>query len=258
MSRLHANLILEDDVLYVQDAKSKYGTFVNGNPENDSNRLAPEVKTILEDGDKIAFGRLGSEFIVQHMKVETVMSVISGERKQKLSAIFKSFNIQTSDTITKTCSHLTMPEQTTVSHKLLQALTMCIPVVTPRYWTAFQDSIAKNAPLPKAIDFAPKIKPDIYITVNTISLAMDPRRKTIFAGKTFIFISKSQSEIFAEIIQNAGGKVLNLAQSKLSTTQCCAKNAIVVQIKSDSQSQNENVIAKINGELETAGNVRTD
>ena len=55
ISRCHAKLYTEDDVLYVEDASTN-GTFVNGN------RIPKLNKTSLNDGDEIVFADL--KFIV--------------------------------------------------------------------------------------------------------------------------------------------------------------------------------------------------
>lgn len=250
LSRVHAHLILtDDDVLTVQDAKSKYGTFLNDYRNENDDRLPSDKETKLNDGDRIIFGRMGSEFTVQQVTLKTVLSMLSAEKKVKLESLFNVLKVKTADTIDSSCSHLTMPAETTVSHKLLQALVRCIPVVTPNYWIGVQDCIANDLPLPKAFDFVPKIKQDAYLTPGTVSLALIPDRKKLFFGKTFIFVSKSQMLMYEDIIKKAGGKVVNLAENKLSTSNCCAKNAIVVQVKSESQSQNEEAISKIHGKF---------
>lgn len=250
LSRVHAYLILSDgDVLTVQDAKSKYGTFLNEHRNEIDDRLPSDRETKLSDGNRIIFGRMSSEFIVQQVTLKTAISMLSGEKKEKLEILFNALKVKTADTIDSSCSHLTMPAETTVSHKLLQALVRCIPVVTPNYWIGVQESIAKDLPLPKAFDFVPKIKQDAYLTPGSVSLALVPDREKLFLGKTFIFVSKSQLLIYEDIIKKAGGKVVNLAENKLTTSNCCAKSAIVVQVKSESQSQNEAAITKISGKL---------
>ena len=55
ISRCHAKLYIEDDVLYVEDASTN-GTFVNGN------RIPKLNKTVLNNGDEIIFADL--KFIV--------------------------------------------------------------------------------------------------------------------------------------------------------------------------------------------------
>lgn len=141
-----------------------------------------------------------------------------------------------------------MPLQTGVSQKLLHALTLCKPVVNPKFWVAFQEAHNNNKPLPKYIDYLPKVKEETFITPGSVSLAMNEKRQTIFNGKTFIFMSSAQMDNFSDVITNGGGKCLTISKDKVTTAQCCAKNSVVIQCKDNAtQSLNDDTITKIRG-----------
>ncbi|CRK92475.1 CLUMA_CG006047, isoform A [Clunio marinus] len=250
LSRIHAYFILTNDELHLQDAKSKYGTFLNSSWEDDKNRLSHDRSFKLKDGDSVHLGKRQSGWIIHHIKYKTGFSMLDQGKKNKLVGILKELDVYIDENINETCTHLTMPIQTDVSHKLLQALTHCIPVVSPKYWVTLRDCVNNNRPLPKALDYVPKIKETTFVTPETVSLAINESRKKLFFGKTFIFISRSQVKNFEGIIKAGGGKVMSLSQNKMTATQCCAKNAIVISAKDeDTQSVNGTVITKISDAL---------
>jgi nibrin len=245
LSRIHAFLILEGDVLKVQDAKSKYGTYLNDKKE-ESDKLRPEQMIELKDGDSLLFGKFNNEWVAHKLKYKTVISMLDTEKRVKLTKILNELKVPIASEFDSSCSHLTMPVNTSVSHKLLQALTLCKPVVNPKFWVAFQEARENNLPIPKYIDYLPKVKEETFITPDSVSLALNENRRTVFNGKTFIFISSSQLEIYENIIKNGGGKCVAMSKSKVTVTQCCAKNAVVIQCKDNAtQSTNDGTISKI-------------
>lgn len=248
LSRIHAHFILDGDVLKVQDAKSKYGTFIN-DKKADCDKLKPEQEIVLEDGDTVLFGKFNNEWTVHKLVFKTAVSMLDREKREKLDKILKALKIPIANQLDESCTHLTMSLQTGVSPKLLQTLTMCIPVVNTKFWVAFQDSYNNNKPLPKCIDYVPKVNEVSIISFDTISLAMNDKRRTVFNGKTFIFMSSAQLDNFEPIIRNGGGKCVSMSKAKVTMVQCCAKNSIVVQRKdSATQSINDETVGKIQGE----------
>lgn len=249
LSRIHAHLILAGDVLKVQDAKSKYGTFLN-DKKQDEDKLPPEQEFELNDGDTVKFGKFNNEWIVHKLKYKTVISMLDLPKREKLTGILNAVNVSIANEFDDTCTHLTMPTQTNVSLKLLQALTMCKPVVNPKFWVAFQEAMAKNQSLPKYINYLPKIREDAFIVPNTICLAMNENRRKVFNGKTFYFFSNSQMKTYEDIIGSGGGKCVAASKTKVTMTQWCAKNSVVVQLKDNaSQTNNEETISKIRGDI---------
>lgn len=200
----------------------------------------------LNDGNVIRFGTFKNDWIVHRLDQNTAISMV--EKKDKLMQILNQIKVKVTNQVDETCTHLTMPPLTSVSEKLLIALSSCVSVVTPNYWLAFKDSIESNTVLPKNIDFLPKIKEDLFITPGTISLAINRERQKLFAGKKFVFVSKKQMEEFQTIVKNGGGEVYCLSQTKMTDKQCCAKNVILIQPKATaSQSYNDVAITKIKG-----------
>lgn len=251
LSRVHAHFMLVDDKLLVQDAKSKYGTYLNGKTD-DSDRLKPDNNVELKDGDRILFGKFSNEWNVCHVRHKTAISMLDQEDKQQLETILRNLKVKVSDVVDESCTHLTMPQQPNVSHKLLQALVMCVPIVTKNYWLRFQECMLKHETLPKCLDYVPYLKEEIFIAPGTVSLAINAERKKLFANKTFIFTSNTQMNVFQGIIESAGGKAISMTKSKVTMSQCSAKNAIVIQPKdTQSQTQNEAAKSQINGEVQS-------
>jgi hypothetical protein len=177
--------------------------------------------------------------------------MLDQEKREKLTKILKNLNIPLASNFDHTCTHLTMPMNTSVSHKLLQALTMCKPVVNPKFWVALQEAQVKNKLLPNYLDYLPRVREETFIDPDSVSLAMNEHRRNVFVGKTFIFMSTSQMDTFEEVIKNGGGKCVSVSKSKVTMAQCCAKNAVVIQCKDNAtQSMNDETISKIRGEFE--------
>jgi hypothetical protein len=248
LSRTHANLFLSDGVLKLEDVGSKYGTFIN-DKRSDEDRVQPNQLVELQNGDRVLFGRMENEWIVHYREQKTAFSMLPLERKAKLSPLLQSLNVKVSESFDSTCTHLTMPSQTDVSIKLIEALIACTSIVTPKYWNAVQISVANNQPLPKAIDFTPNVKEEGFVTSESISLAVNENRKKLFAGKTVVFTSSALLKVYEALILKAGGKAVSLSSGKMTTTQCCAKNTIVIHSRGtgNTQSQNESAITKLTG-----------
>lgn len=247
MSRIHTEFILSGrDNLKIQDAGSKYGTFYIA--ENGEKVKLGKQGFRLTNGARFTLGILGNEWEVHHVELVSAMSLVSPVNKQKLVKILDEIGVAISDEFNENCSHLTMTTDTTVSHKLLQALSSCKPVVTPKYWTAVQESIRENKPLPKAADFTPVLKDDAFITPGTVSLQINSDRKKLFASKTFVFFSSTQMESYKTVIMNAGGVCVSLSRSSMKPKDCCRKNTIVIQPpETESQAQNSSAIEKLQG-----------
>lgn len=257
ISRKHAFFTLTDDGLTLEDGvkngvkkeNSKYGTFLNDNGTKSGKlELQPVV---LKDGDTIRFGMFANEWVVHQLEQKTAFSSVDTEMKSKVVKILDALKVQHTETFDGSCTHLTMPAQSNVTIKLLQALSSCVPVVTTKFWVELQKSIANDQPLPKCSEYEPKVSEQCFVTPDTISLTMRVERKKLFAGKTFIFVSGSKLKEYQEIIKNAGGKCSSLSQTKLPTRDYCVPNTIMVRDGSDTstQTQKEAAITKLNGEL---------
>lgn len=246
ISRVHAHLMAKNDELLLQDAKSKYGTFVT---DTNSQQVGDQpIK--LKNGDTIGFGKLQNNWIVQHIVHKTATSMLAHDTRAKIKKILDNLKVELAENFDSTCSHLTMNPQTMVSHKLLHALALCKPIVTPPFWIAYKESIEHDQALPKSFNFQPQIREDSLGSSNTFSLAPNEARKKLFAGKTFLFLSTSQMNDNVDVVRSAGGKVTSLTQVKVTVKECCAKNSIVVQAKAaETQSQNESHALKIKGKL---------
>lgn len=173
--------------------------------------------------------------------------MLDSVKKDKLSKILQPLGaLQVVDNFDNTCTHLTVPQQTEISHKILQALASCKSIVTLSFWKALIESVHKNQALPEASNYLPNIRERAGVSSEAASLKVNPERKKLFFGKIFVFISNTQMEVYKEIITHARGtyKLVTGMQSK----SCCASNIIVIQPKSSSntQSSNERTIMKVN------------
>lgn len=92
LSRIHAYFTLDGEILKVQDAKSKYGTFLNGK-KTDADKLLPEVEVELKDGDTVLFGKYDNEWTVHKLVYKTAISMLDKEKRDKLEKILAALKV---------------------------------------------------------------------------------------------------------------------------------------------------------------------
>lgn len=245
LSRHHVTFLLTDEGLKLKDEKSKYGTFLNDDGTK-SHRLNDQP-VALKDGDIILFGMFTSEWIVCQLEFKVALSMLNQREKSKTVKVLDEIKAQQVESFDETCSHLTMSPQTKISIKLLEALSLCTPVVTPNFWVAVQESIKNDKTLPNCNNFLPAVKEELCLTPDSVSLKMLPERKKIFTGKNFIFVASSQFREYQQIIKNAGGKCSSLSQNKLHMREFLAPNIILVraELNSETQTQTQDAVKKL-------------
>lgn len=250
ISRNHAQLTLENGKLYLEDTKSKYGTVLvrESKPTNLEN-----ARVELKSGDEILFGRFSNNFIVNHMNIRSAQSGIGDNQKKKLSHIFKELRLELLEELDNSCTHLTTTSETIVSKKLVAALSLCIPIVSEKYWTEMHKAVKANSSIPDYQDFMPVVKEHLNVSPfpNSSALLVDSRRRQLFAGKTFMFATATQMKEFELIISSGGGKVLALSRQQLPLKELILPNNLFVQPTSQSPNmsqKNEFLTNQIRGE----------
>ncbi|KAF4103252.1 hypothetical protein G5714_016135 [Onychostoma macrolepis] len=183
ISRAHANLTVTEQAVTLKDS-SKYGTFINGE------KLATGSTKILQTGDKITFGVFQSKFSLEKECVVACSSCVDNERKASLSQDLHSIGGRLVNSWTLDCTHLVMPT-VKVTIKTICALLCCRPLVKPEFFSAFSKAVQQKLPLPKAEKFRPQID-EPSLAKEDVDLSARPERKSLFKGKTFLFLNSKQ------------------------------------------------------------------
>lgn len=230
ISRVHAILYINDEHrLEVSDEGSKYKVFLNHNIET-KRPMIQNVKQPLKEGDRILFGRANHIFTVHKFNVSVVASTLLPAEKKELDTLILRLGGKISDKITPNTSHLVM-QSITITSKLTYALAHCIPIVKIDYWRKVCNAATNNETFPDPKDYMPLLN-ESYLRDQNLSFAVDLRRKTLFRGKTFLFFSQRQYDVYHEIIQGAGGKCQQLKAAGLKKTSLVAPNTVVILLDS--------------------------
>uniref|UniRef100_A0A671Q8X6 Nibrin n=1 Tax=Sinocyclocheilus anshuiensis TaxID=1608454 RepID=A0A671Q8X6_9TELE len=196
ISRVHANLTVTEQAVTLKDS-SKYGTFINGE------KLATGSTKILQTGDKITFGVFQSKFSLEKECVVVCSSCVDNERKASLSQDLRSIGGRLVNSWTLDCTHLVMPT-VKVTIKTICALLCCRPIVKPEFFSAFSRAVQQKLPLPKAEKFRPQID-EPSLAKEDVDLSARPERKSLFKGKTFLFLNSKQMKRLSQAVSCGGG-----------------------------------------------------
>ncbi|XP_077382303.1 nibrin isoform X2 [Festucalex cinctus] len=206
ISRAHAHFIVTDQTLTVRDT-SKYGTVVNGQP------LAQNAPVTLKSGDSVTFGVFQSKFSVAYQKPVVCSSCLDNDGKVALSEALQQFGGKLVNTWTQDCTHLVMPS-VKVTIKTISALLCCRLIVKPEFFSELSKAAQQKLPPPKAERFIPDIDEPSLKNEN-VNLEPDLKRKRLFAGTTFIFLTSKQFKRLSAPVIFGGGTSQLLEEGSL-------------------------------------------
>ncbi|XP_045529162.1 nibrin [Pieris brassicae] len=231
LSRKHATLSVKDGELVLRDLGSKYGTYINNNIE----KVVSEVDHILNSGDVVKFGKMNCIWKVNQLHFITCTSTLKGENLQTLKVHIMKLGGELKSNWDDTCYYLTMPA-ITLTIKVVLALVQGSHIVTTEYWKKCLEAVNTNGPLPSPNDFVPQI---VETTLNKeiVSFLPNDQRHQLFGGKSFVFFSKRQMEMYEVVLLKSSAKPLLLSECKMSKSGLCEPNVIVIQYNITSTSQ---------------------
>uniref|UniRef100_H3DLW9 Nibrin n=1 Tax=Tetraodon nigroviridis TaxID=99883 RepID=H3DLW9_TETNG len=186
---------------------SKYGTFVN------SQRLTGNTAVDLKSGDSVTFGVFESKFIVEHLKPVVCSSCLDPNGKAVLSQSLAALGGELVNSWSLECTHLVMTS-VKVTVKTISALLCCVPIVKPEFFSELSRCVQQKLPPPKAERFIPEID-EPSLLKEEINIGVIPGRKTIFTGKTFLFLSAKQLKRLSAAVGFGGGRSLLLEEGSL-------------------------------------------
>lgn len=205
ISRSHAQLTVTDQTLTLKDT-SKYGTFVN------NQQLTAPVE--LSSGDNVTFGVFHSKFSVVFLEKPVVCSsCLDAAGKTALSQALSALGGKLVNTWTQECTHLAMPT-VKVTIKTISALLCCRPIVKPEYFSELSSAVQQKSAPPKAESYIPELD-EPSLSKEAVNLGTTPVRKTLFTGKTFIFLTSKQLKRLSAAVSFGGGSSRLLEEGSL-------------------------------------------
>ncbi|XP_043921324.1 nibrin [Protopterus annectens] len=206
-------------VLTVKD-KSKYGTFV------DKVRLQTEVPKTLNAGDIVTFGVYNSKFRVEYEPLVLCSSCLDGPGKTALSQTVQQLGGHIVNNWTDSCTHLVMTTLK-VAIKTICAFISARPILKPDYFTELLRAIQAKKQLPSCESFLPPLD-EPSLNPEDVDTSVRPERKTIFRGKTFLFMNAKQFKKLSPAIILGGGEAKLLDEGSKDTS--LLETACVVEV----------------------------
>jgi len=206
VSRLHAEFVLshgdhgEPSMLLVD--KSKTGTIVNKD-----RYTGKSVK--LKDGDRLELGVTNTQILVKFTPLSILCSGIRRADRKKLQSDFTALGAKVVESIYD-ATYLVM-QSIEVTSKVMLALLRGVPIVSPEYFRELEKRDSGfDKPLPDPKDFLPPIS-DTELSPSMFDSSLSNNRKTLFLSKTFVFLNADQHKNASEIVAEAGGESILLA-----------------------------------------------
>ncbi|XP_062535469.1 nibrin-like isoform X1 [Armigeres subalbatus] len=232
ISRNHAFLYPEANTLKVIDAGSRYGTFINDAIESERDPIAKDSPSELRQGDRLRFGKCESVWTVGRKEFDCITSTIAVNARLKQALQFLGGEVR--DAFEEGSTRYLIMKAITTTPKLLLCLIDQIPVVKPEYFDECVKAVERGRELPNESDFVPEFA-EAYVRSEGMSFGKVPERKTLFKGKTFVFIKPKHMSQYEEIVKLAGGNSICAQKRKIAKSFFTSEDVIVMQAGSDSQ-----------------------
>uniref|UniRef100_A0A0A1WYL2 Nibrin n=2 Tax=Zeugodacus cucurbitae TaxID=28588 RepID=A0A0A1WYL2_ZEUCU len=224
------------ELLELEDAGSKYGTFHNTGIENGVG-LPKQNRIPLSEGDRIRFGVLKSLWIVSKMTPIVTASALPMETAKQLKQCIQVLGGSILTAWKTTYTHLTLSE-IKMTPKLLHAVLDQKPIVTCDYWCSLVQAARRGRhTLPNASSYVPP-------NPENLDLRYREERKSVFKNITFVFLNARHFNTYAPIVEKAGGmsKHLNVGIQKSFLVR---KDVVVIHYVPSTESQSSQTINTI-------------
>lgn len=231
ISRKHATISVSDNELFLQDMGSRYGTFVN----DFTSKVEAGSKIKLNNTDNVRFGKMNSVWKIHKIHFITCTSTLKGENLQNLKVCLGTLGGQLNNEWDESCAYLTMPA-ITLTIKVVLALAQGSRIVTMDFWNKCLDAITNQTLLPNPCNYAPQV---VESTLNKENVSFFPNdgRKTLFSGKSVVFFSRRQFDMYKPVLAKCSAKPLLLSETKMTKSALCDPNVIVILYNMTATSQ---------------------
>ncbi|NXM35478.1 NBN protein, partial [Oxyruncus cristatus] len=207
-------------ILTVKDT-SKYGTFVNGSKLNGTS-------VSVQSGDRINFGVFESKFRVEYEPLVVCSSCLDVAQKTALNQAIQQLGGLVVNEWTKECTHLVMVS-VKVTVKTICALICARPIIKPDFFVESIRAIQSRQQLPNHESFYPPVD-EPSIGTEKLDLSEHHERKTIFSGKTFVFLSAKQHKKLGPAIILGGGEIKLMTEGRKETPLLISPEVCVVDV----------------------------
>lgn len=231
ISRKHATISVSDNELFLQDMGSRYGTFVN----DFTSKVEAGTKNKLNNTDIIKFGKMSSVWKINEIHFITCTSTLKGENLQNLKLCLGKLGGLLKNDWDESCAYLTMPA-ITLTIKVVLALAQGSRIVTTDFWNKCLDAITNLTLLPNASNYAPQV---VESTLNKENVSFLPNnvRTTLFSGKSVMFFSQRQFDMYKPVLVKCSATPLLLSETKMTKSALCEPNIIVILYNMTTTSQ---------------------
>ncbi|KAJ6663912.1 hypothetical protein lerEdw1_008866 [Lerista edwardsae] len=201
---------------------SKYGTFVN------EEKLPSGSTRTLTSGDRVTFGVFGSKYRVEYEPLVVCSSCLDVSQKSVLNKNILELGGHVVNEWKEECTHLAMVS-VKVTVKTICALICGRPITKPEYFDELIKAIKAKQCLPTPESFYPPVD-EPTIKGEKLDLAMCPERKTIFKGKTFVFLTAKQHAKLSPAVTLGGGEAKLMTEGIEDASALAAPDVCVVDV----------------------------
>ncbi|XP_077514354.1 nibrin [Amblyomma americanum] len=209
-------------LLRVKDLGSKYGTSVN------SKELGKSEETALKEGDTVTFGRLGSTYkICYDAPFVATTSCLAAPEKECFRTTLKKIGARLKSDWSERCTHVVM-SSIRLTMKTTAALLAAKPVVTPAFFTEVHKRVELQDPTDvDPADYIPEVTEEC-LTLSKEAFGCNEARKTLFAGKTFYFLTEKQYKSLGGLVSSGGARAKLIGPDRL-TSDLLAEGSCVIK-----------------------------
>lgn len=198
LSRDHARIVINDDILSIVDNNSKFGTFTDNKPNS---KITENYQ--IKSGQIIKFGQANTR--IRFIKCPYVFctSQYYKDEKEKIKRAAKILGSRVSSNVDD-ASHLVCPKYSATT-KILTAIVMEKKIVSIN-WLSFIEENSKFSLIPSCNEYAPTIHEMMGSYQETAHLS----RSSLLKNYTIFITTKTDTQ-YASIFKSCGSNLIDLS-----------------------------------------------
>ena len=200
VSRDHAEIFVDNGILYVMDKGSKFGTFLC-----DDGNVEPNERKEVNDGQLIQFGATQSFVVVYKLKLQVCLTRLNKDKKKMVVDAIKRLGGSIVENVDFATHIVTSPPFNSVTPKLMAAVVYGQEkkLITPE-WFEFALAETENGAvtIPHEALYFPEIDTSKVQLENK-----DMPRIGLLQGKT-VLVARKKDEEYVCLLQGCGAKII--------------------------------------------------